>query len=136
MLLVRLLKGSKHLAANTPTHWAVWLSCTFTVVILAYIIASAVPSFDSLIALVGALLGTAICLQPMGCMWLYDNFKSEKKDRDWKWRFMVGWSVFVVLVGFFCMIAGTYGAAVGLMKAYSGDGGGSPWSCADNSNSS
>lgn len=124
------------MTANTLTHWITWLSCTLGVVIVAYIIASAVPKFDSLIALIGALLGTAICLQPMGCMWLYDNWTTEKKARDWRWWLMVGWSVFVIAVGCFAMVGGTYGAVIGLIKDYSGDGGASSWSCADNSNSS
>lgn len=134
MLLVRFLGGSRHMTANTFTHWATWLSCTLGVVLAAYIVASAVPSFDSLIALIGALLGTLICFQPMGCMWLHDNW-TDKKDRDWKWWLMVGWSLFVIAAGSFCMVGGTYGAVIGLINDYSGDGGASSWSCADNSNS-
>lgn len=56
---VRLLKNNlKHLQGNTGTHWAVWLGCTSSVVLCAYIIASAIPVFSELVSLVGALLGT------------------------------------------------------------------------------
>ncbi len=72
----------------------------------------------------------------MGCMWLYDNWTPRKEERDWKYWFMVGWSVFVIVAGTFCMIGGTYGAVVRLIDDYSGEGGASSWSCADNSNSS
>jgi amino acid permease len=133
MLLVRFLSGSKHLTANTFTHWATWLSCTCGVVLLAYIIASAVPKFDSLIALIGALLGPPICLIPFGWMWLYDNWRAE---RNLRWWLMATWSVFVIVVGVFLMVAGTYGAVVGLVKDYEGVGGKASWSCEDNSNSS
>lgn len=136
MLMVRMLKGSKHLSTNTVTHWVTWLSCTLAVVLAAYIIASAVPNFGSLIALIGALLGPVICFLPMGAMWLHDNWTKDKTQRNWRWWFMVGWSVFVILAGLFCMFGGTYGAVMGLKKDYSGDGGASPWSCADNSVSS
>lgn len=71
----------------------------------------------------------------MGCMWLYDNWVSDKTQRDWRWYSMVGWSVFVIVFGTFCMIGGTYGAIVGLIADYSGDDPASSWSCADNSNS-
>ena len=135
MLLVRFLVGSKHLTANTFTHWATWLSCTFVVVLVAYIIASAVPKFDSLIALIGALLGPPICLIPFGCMWLYDNGTTGRKELSWRWWLMACWSVFVIVVGCFVMVGGTYGAVIGLINDYSGDGGASSWSCADNSNS-
>lgn len=40
----------------------------------------------------------------MGVMWLYDNW--HRSNRDWKWKFMVGWSVFIVVIGFFLMGAG------------------------------
>ncbi|KAG5662367.1 hypothetical protein KAF25_004785 [Fusarium avenaceum] len=70
---VRILRGSKHLTANTFVHWATWLGLTFTTAFVAYIIASAIPVFGSLVSLVGALLGTLQTFQPYGCFWLYDN---------------------------------------------------------------
>jgi hypothetical protein len=81
-------------------------------------------------------------------MWLYDNWK--RPVRDWKWYAMVGWSVFVVVSGWFLMGAGvsvietlcganshlqTYGSVVDIRNSYRDSGGSSAWSCADNSNS-
>ncbi|RSL92514.1 hypothetical protein CEP52_013782 [Fusarium oligoseptatum] len=57
-IFVRLLRDSKHLAANTMVHWTTWLGCTFGIAFVAYVIASAIPVFGGLISLVGALLGT------------------------------------------------------------------------------
>ncbi|RSL76732.1 hypothetical protein CEP52_017769, partial [Fusarium oligoseptatum] len=74
---VRILRGSKHLSANTVIHWGTWLGCTFTTTLVAYIIASSVPVFGGLVSLIGALLGTLLSFQPMGCMWLYDNWKTD-----------------------------------------------------------
>lgn len=70
--------------------------------------------------------------QPMGCMWLYDNWG---KTRDIRWYFMVCWSGFVIVAGSFLMVSGTYGSVVGIIGDYSASGGSSAWSCADNSNS-
>ncbi|KAL4896846.1 transmembrane amino acid transporter protein-domain-containing protein [Aspergillus ambiguus] len=134
-IFLRILRGSKHLTANTLTHWATWLSCTFSVTLIAYVIASTIPAFDSLVSLVGALLGTVMSFQPMGCMWLFDNWTRGKKERSWKWLLMVGWSAFVVVCGTFLTIAGTYGAIVSIIDTYSSSGGSVAWSCADNSNS-
>lgn len=117
-------------------HWTTWLSCTFGVALVAYIIASAIPVFGGLVSLIGALLGTVMSFQPMGCMWLYDNWGQGKKlDRTPKWYFMVCWSVFVILSGTFMMISGTYGSVVGIIDSYRVFGGSAAWSCADNSNS-
>lgn len=134
-IFVRVLRGSKHLTAHTFIHWATWLSCTFGMAIIAYIIASAIPVFGGLVSLVGALLGTVLSFQPMGCMWLYDNWSRGKAEKKPIWISMVCWSVFVILVGSFLMVAGTYGSVVGIAKSYSEAGGSAAWSCADNSNS-
>lgn len=48
---------------------------------------------------------------------------------------MVGWCIFVIVLGMFLMIAGTYGSIVSIIESYNSDGGTSAWSCADNSGS-
>ncbi|KAF5009145.1 hypothetical protein FDECE_4589 [Fusarium decemcellulare] len=134
---IRLLRGSKHLTANTFTHWSTWLGCTFAMAVIAYVIASGIPVFGGLVSLVGALFGTFQCLQPMGCMWLFDNWHRGKnpQERTTKWTLMVCWSVFIIVIGTFLMIGGTYGSIVGIINSYNESGGSAAWSCADNSNS-
>ncbi|KIL88141.1 hypothetical protein FAVG1_08219 [Fusarium avenaceum] len=134
-MFIRLLRGTKHLNSNGIVHWATWLACTGSVTIIAYIIASAIPVFGGLVSLIGALLGTLMCFQPYGCFWLFDNWTKGKKDKTFKWCFMVGWSVFVIVSGTFMMVAGTYGSIVGINNSLKANGGSGPWSCADNSNS-
>lgn len=73
--------------------------------------------------------------QPMGRMWLYDNWSDGKKERSPRWIMMVCWSVFVILSGTFLMVSGTYGSIVTIMNSYNASGGSAAWSCADNSNS-
>ncbi|OLN86262.1 N amino acid transport system protein 4 [Colletotrichum chlorophyti] len=134
-VFVRILRGSKHLTANTFTHWGTWLGCTTAITLIAYVIASGIPVFNSLISLIGALLGTLISFQPMGCMWLYMNFSKGRSNPTPRWYMMVAWSCFVILSGTFLMVAGTYSAIVGIIDDYNGTGGSAAWSCADNSNS-
>ncbi|RDH26956.1 transmembrane amino acid transporter protein-domain-containing protein [Aspergillus welwitschiae] len=132
-ILVHILKGSRHLASNTVTHWVLWLSCTIGVALVAYVIASAIPVFSDLVALVGALLGTPMCFQPMGGMWLYDNWKHGNVGRSRRWTAMVCWCIFIILTGTFLMIAGTYGSVVNIIDSYRESGGTAAWSCVDNS---
>ncbi|KAF5679909.1 neutral amino acid permease [Fusarium heterosporum] len=132
---VRILRGSRHLTANTFVHWAAWLGLTFTTSLVAYIIASAIPVFGSLVSLVGALLGTLQTFQPYGCFWLYDNWAMGIHERSLNWILMVTWSIFVIVSGTFLMIAGTYGSVLGIIDSNKTSGGSSAWSCADNSNS-
>jgi len=72
---------------------------------------------------------------PMGCMWLYDNWSEEKRHSQQFWKVKVCWSVFVILLGCFLTVGGTYGSVVEIMEAYAASGGSAAFSCADNSNS-
>ena len=47
---------------------------------------------------------------------------------------MACWSVFIIVVGTFMTVAGTYGSIVGIIDSLKA-GGSPPWTCADNSNS-
>ncbi|KAM5341952.1 hypothetical protein ACJ41O_014983 [Fusarium nematophilum] len=134
-LFIRLLRGTKHLNSNSLVHWGTWLGCTGVVTIIAYLIASGIPVFGGLVSLIGALLGTLMCFQPYGCMWLYDNWTEGKKSKSLRWCFMVGWSIFVIITGTFMMVAGTYGSVVSIRDTFRTNGGSGAWSCADNSNS-
>lgn len=129
------MRGSEHLTNNSFKHWAVWFSCTSGCIIVSYIIASAIPVFGGLVSLIGALLGTLMSFQPMGFMWLYDNWSISSEKKNLQWKLMVAWSVFVIVSGTFLMIGGTYGSVVEIMAAYEESGGSAAWTCADNSNS-
>ncbi|KAL2842699.1 transmembrane amino acid transporter protein-domain-containing protein [Aspergillus pseudoustus] len=133
---VRLLRGSSHLTSNSFTHWATWLSCTLGCTLIAYVIASGIPVFNDLVSLIGALLGAFLAYPPTGCMWFYDSWSLRKTtDRPWSWRLLACWNVFIIVLGTFIMVAGTYGAIVGIIKSLREGGGSRPWTCADNSNS-
>lgn len=134
-LFIRFLRGSKHLTSNTSTHWTAWLGCIASVTVVAYIIASAIPVFGGLVSLIGSLLGTLLSFQPMGCMWLYDNWAVGYQTPTLKWYLMCAWSIFVIVSGTFMMIGGTYGSVVGIIDTYKASGQSAAWSCADNSNS-
>ncbi|KAF2993415.1 hypothetical protein E8E14_001373 [Neopestalotiopsis sp. 37M] len=129
-LLVRFLRGSKHLVQNTRTHWAVWFSCTIGSSLLAYIIASAIPNLSGLVSLVGAIGGTLLALQPMGCMWFY-MYWGEKRTA--KWTLLASWATFIIVGGSFLTVAGTYGAISGVISQYQNSNGSAVWTCADNS---
>ncbi|KAL5049419.1 hypothetical protein BDW71DRAFT_175849 [Aspergillus fruticulosus] len=131
-IFVRMLRGSKHLTSHTLIHWTAWLGSTFVVSLVAYIIASGIPVFSSLVSFIGALFGTPICFQPFGCMWLYDNWGSGTSGKPLSWWMKFGWSSFMILAGFLLTIAGTYGSIVGIIDSYNASGGSSAWSCANN----
>ncbi|CAJ0548414.1 Ff.00g020270.m01.CDS01 [Fusarium sp. VM40] len=89
-IFVRALRDSVHLNSNSKTHWMVWIGCTSATGLVAYIIASAIPIFGSLVSLIGALCITFLAFHPMACMWLYDNWSKGKVDKPLRWKLMVG----------------------------------------------
>ncbi|KAF4925883.1 N amino acid transport system protein [Colletotrichum fructicola] len=131
-LFLRFMRGSPHLTRNSVTHWAVWIGCTGVNALLSYIVASAIPVFSGLVSLVGAFGGTLMSLQPMGAMWLYDNWNGKRTPL---WILTFAWVVFVIVMGSFMTVAGSYGAVVGIINDYKASGGSAAWSCADNSSS-
>jgi hypothetical protein len=123
------------LSDNSVTHWVTWFGSIGGVTITSYVVASAIPVFGQLVSLIGALLGTIMSFQPMGCMWLYDNWCRKDAERKLRWYLMVCFSVFVIVSGTFLTVAGTYGSIVAISDSYNQSGGSKAWSCADNSNS-
>ncbi|CAG8003410.1 unnamed protein product [Penicillium olsonii] len=134
-LFVRILRGSVHLSSNSFKHWATWLGCTFAITACSYLIASGIPIFQELVSLIGALLGTFMSFQPMGCMWLYDNWKAGREKPTFRWGFLSAWNILIIVAGTFIMIAGTYASVVNIVASSKAASGSSAWSCADNSNS-
>ncbi|KAH8424883.1 uncharacterized protein LDX57_002627, partial [Aspergillus melleus] len=134
-IFVRILRGSRHLTSNSFIHWATWLGCTFAITVSSYLIASGIPIFGELVSLIGALLGTFLSFQPMGCMWLYDNLKRGRENPTVMWALLGVWSIIVIALGSFIMVAGTYGSIVSIVASSKAASGASAWSCADNSNS-
>lgn len=117
-----------HLTNNSLIHWTVWLGSTITSTVVAYVVASMLPEFGSLVSLVGALFGTSMCFQPMGTMWLHDNWH---KTRTTKWRCGVAWAVFVIIAGTSLMVAGMYGSVVEILNSYKASGGSTTFGSVD-----
>ncbi|KAJ5825325.1 hypothetical protein N7474_002463 [Penicillium riverlandense] len=135
-LFVRILRGSQHLTSNTFIHWSTWIGCTFGCTIIAYVIASGIPVFNNLLSLIGALLGAILAYQAAGCMWFYDNWSDiHTTKRTWRWIALAFWSGFLIVVGTFITIAGTYGSVVNIVDSLQKEGSSRSWTCVDNSNS-
>ena len=130
---IRILgKNSRHITSNTATHWISWVSCVGGCVSFSFVLAQSVPSFGSLVGLVGALLGTFLCFQTGGFMALALYWKDRNANR-WN-QVTVYYAIFVILIGFFIQVAGTYGSIVDMAASYKA-GVARVWNCADNSNS-
>jgi hypothetical protein len=133
-IFVRLLRGSPHLTSNTWQHWTVWLSSTYGTGLVGWLICEAVPFFGSLLSVVGALgfgpLG--ICL-PVVLWFCMNEGVWQKGGAKGKMLWLV--HAFLMLLGLFVTIAGTYAAVVVIRDQFRSGAVGKPFQCDDNSNS-
>lgn len=102
---VRLLRNSPHFQQNTWQHWTTWLGLNIAFGFLAFIIASAIPVFNYILALAGS-----VCFAPMSLifpamMWMYD-FGAQYKSGGLKEKAFYGFHILIALVGAFLTIGG------------------------------
>lgn len=133
-LFVRLLANSEHLSKNTVKHWVYWVGCVFACTAVAYLLGSAVPGFGDLVGLIGALLGTILCLSLPSYQWIYLHRERARTDKSLMFRLGMATNIIIILLGAFICVGGTY-ASVLAIKATVEKTGAKPFSCADNSGS-
>ncbi|TIC44740.1 amino acid transporter [Wallemia mellicola] len=117
-VFVRLMRGSKHLVEPTIIHWTVWLTTVACVVVFCFIVANAIPFFDSLLGLVGSLFASLFCVGLPAMMWLDVNRHNLKTDTSLWFRSKVVWAGFLIILGAFLCIAGAYGTIVGIKTEF------------------
>lgn len=69
----------------------------------------------------------------MGVMYLFDHWSERKTNPSVGLKLHLGWAMFVISIGCFLTVGGTYGSVLAIRDSYNADGGARPWSCADNS---
>ncbi|GFG25981.1 hypothetical protein IFM61606_05944 [Aspergillus udagawae] len=114
---VRLLRGSKHLQANTLVHWSTWLGINFLLGAAAFIVAEAVPILNYLLGLAGALCFAPFSLVFPALLWMYDYRGYRSGSRGQK-------------------LSGTYAVAVSIRDAFTSGDIARVFDCRDNSASS
>ncbi|KAJ5689186.1 hypothetical protein N7462_003578 [Penicillium macrosclerotiorum] len=133
-LFVRILRYSRHLQANTIVHWGTWLSCTLGMATISFILAEAIPIFNYVLALVGALCFAPLAISLPGWLWLYSHPQYRKGNRVQQSIYTL--HILLILLGLFMTVGGTYGVIIQIKEAYSDGQISSAFSCADNSGSS
>lgn len=133
-MFVRFLRNSPHLQKNSVVHWAVWLSCTFTMSVVSFLLASGIPIFNYLLALAGSLTFSPLALGLPGYLWIYDHQHYRRGGLLQRTAYWLNW--LMILLAVFLTIGGTYGVIQQIIDAYANGEIASAFSCADNSNSS
>ncbi|KIW73158.1 hypothetical protein PV04_01296 [Phialophora macrospora] len=128
---VRFLRNTTHLTHRTKTHWAVWLSCTYGVGAVGWIICEAIPFYGNLTSLVGGVgfgyLG--ICVPAVLWMVLNPGYRTGSLKQSFQWYAHAA----LLVVGLFVVIGGAYANIVSIKAQFDAKAVGSAFSCADNS---
>ncbi|KAK8441700.1 hypothetical protein ACI3LY_001463 [Candidozyma auris] len=147
--LVRILRGTRHLQMNTPTHWTTWISMMLLAIVFGFVIASAIPFFGDLVALIAALFGTTFSLIIPGFIAVYNLGSNVKREGDGTLWWFSGcikawkknrWSVINTLtaalsvsLGAYILVTGTYGSVQSIIDGYRNGTVSHAFACEDNS---
>ncbi|EXJ83980.1 hypothetical protein A1O3_04647 [Capronia epimyces CBS 606.96] len=130
-IFVRILRNTRHLQANTVVHWGTWLGCTIGISIAGFLIASGVPIFNYLLGLAGTFCFAPVAISLPGYLWCYDH-PHYWKGTLWQ-KTLYAFHVFLIALGLFVTIGGTYAVIQSIIDAYASGQIGSAFDCADNS---
>ena len=145
-IFVQSMRKSSHLNRNTWKFWTVWISCVLGVSVFAFIIASVIPFFSSLLGLIGALFSSFFCIWFCSVVWFYEFWSTGEGDqRSWlagfknktfKQYLLASLNCFMILVGLLITGAGLYASGSSIKSLFDKGQIGSPFSCADTSSTS
>lgn len=116
LLFVRILRNTHHLQENTSIHWLTWLGANLSLGVLGFVIAGAVPILNYLLGLAGALCFAPFSLIYPAVLWMYD-FQGYRRGSAGQQVFY-GLHAFIILVGLFMVVGGTYVCQCPHRKAY------------------
>lgn len=105
LIFVRILRDSRHLQANTLTHWITWLGSNLILGAVGFILAEAVPILNYLLGLAGS-----ICFAPFSLifpvlLWMYD--RKAHRTGTTSQRAAYAGHLFIVALGLFMVVGGT-----------------------------
>lgn len=131
--MLNIMKIKHEYDRNTKRTWIVWLSIGTAFWILAFILANAVPLFDSILSVSSALFVSWFTFGISGVMWLYLNWNVQFSN--WRKTSMAILNWTIVLLTLFMNGAGLWAAIDQLIAAFSDPASpvNGPFTCADNS---
>lgn len=133
VLMRDVLKSPEDMTKNTVKSWSAWLGLATFYWILVFVLANAIPVFNSIIAVSSALLVAWFSFGLPGIFWLHLNWKRQFSNKSMIAMAGLNWGL--VLMGAFLNTAGMYASIDSLITLFHDpdstvDG---PFTCADNS---
>jgi hypothetical protein len=131
--VLRLMKAEHEYDKNTKRTWIIWISIGTVFWILAFILANAIPLFDSILSVSSALFVSWFTFGISGVMWLWMNWNVQFSN--WRKASMAILNWVIVLLTLFMNGAGLWASIDQLIAAFNDPASpvNGPFTCADNS---
>lgn len=128
-----IIKAPEEMTSHTFRSWATWVGLGTAFWIVAFILANAIPVFNSIISVSSALFVAWFSFGISGVMWLYINW--DVQFDGWKKTSLAVANYAILGLTLFFNSAGMYAAVTGLVTIFNDsanevDG---PFTCGDNS---
>jgi hypothetical protein len=135
-IFFHLFEGTRHKTENTIKGWASWAAILAVTWIFAFIIAEVIPFFADLLSLMSSLFDSffgwifwGVAYIKMRAADLGPDFYRRRGLRGWFGFIM---NVFIIIVGFYFLGAGTYASVQSIINDYDAGNVKGVFTCADN----
>jgi len=131
-----IFNGTRHMGSHTVVGWATWAGILAILWIGAFIIAEVIPFFSDLLSLMSSLFDSFFGFIFWGTAYLRMR-RADWGPGYWRQRGIRGYvgfavNIFLILVGFFFLFAGTYVSVQSIIDSYAAGGVGHPFTCKGN----
>jgi amino acid permease len=133
VVIMRALKSTNQMTDNSIKAWTVWV-CSGTVFwIAAFVLANAIPIFNSILSISSATFAAWFCFGISGVFWLFLNW--GKLFSTWRKVGLTILNVLIIIQALFMNAAGLWAAITKLIDIFNRgeEGVRGPFTCADNS---
>lgn len=135
-IFLRLFDGTRHKTSHTVVGWASWAGILAVLWVLAFIVAEIIPFFSDLESIMSALFDSFFGFIFWGVAYIRMR-RADHGPQFYKVRGLRGWcgligNVFLILIGFYFLGAGTYASIDSVVLSYKEGGFGGPFTCASN----
>ncbi|KAJ5289207.1 hypothetical protein N7478_002237 [Penicillium angulare] len=133
VVMCHVLKCPDQMTMNSFKSWTSWIGLTTFYWILVFILANAIPVFNSIIAVSSALFVAWFSFGFPGAFWLHLNWKEQFSSKRMIFLAFLSWGL--VIMGALLNTAGMYASIDSLIDLFNNPDSGidGPFTCADNS---
>lgn len=135
-IFFRIFENSHHKNEHTVLGWSVWAFILLITWVLAFIIAEVIPFFSDLLSLMSSLFDSFFGFIFWGVAYLrmrkVDGGLDLLKERNVVGILLAALNIFIILVGFFFLTAGTYASVQSIVDAFNSGAVGGVFTCASN----